>query len=153
MEPTKEMISNNSVAEFVLWIFFLRWSSWKIILRIYLCWQLIYKMLFELTKPAPSNTRRIKGNIDLMTIEQASAISQCLCDKNVILFLERWMDIIKKERKKESGDNRICDDDDDENCYISQAAWLAFCILYFDLSPPQILKSYVHSDRFVSYEQ
>lgn len=93
------MISNNSVAEFVLWIF-LRWSSWKIMLRIYLCWQLIYKMLFELTKPAPSNTRRIKGNIELMTTEQASAISYCLCDKNVILFLERWMDIIKKERER-----------------------------------------------------
>lgn len=57
-------------------------------------------MLYELTKPAPSNTRRIKGNIDLMTIKQATAISYCLCDKNVILFLERWMDIIKKERKR-----------------------------------------------------
>lgn len=116
MEPTKEMISNNSVAEFVLWIFLRTLVVMENNLK-NLCWQLIYKMLFELTKPAPSNTRRIKGNIDLMTIKQATAISYCLCDKNVILFLERWMDIIKKERKKESGDNRICDDD--EGCYIS----------------------------------
>lgn len=74
MEPTKEMISNNSVAEFVLWIFFFTLVVMENNLK-NLCWQLIYKMLFELTKPAPSNTRRIKGNIDLMTIEQASAIS------------------------------------------------------------------------------
>lgn len=74
MEPTKEMISNNSVAEFVLWIFLRTLVVMENNLK-NLCWQLIYKMLFELTKPAPSNTRRIKGNIDLMTIEQASAIS------------------------------------------------------------------------------
>lgn len=74
MEPTWEMISNNSVAEFVLWIFLRTLVVMENNLK-NLCWQLIYKMLFELTKPAPSNTRRIKGNIDLMTIEQASAIS------------------------------------------------------------------------------
>lgn len=68
------MISNNSVAEFVLWIFLRTLVVMENNLK-NLCWQLIYKMLFELTKPAPSNTRRIKGNIDLMTIEQASAIS------------------------------------------------------------------------------